>query len=114
MSDCIFCKIISGEIPGEKIYKDELVTAFNDINPVAPIHILVIPNKHIPSLNEINQEDQHLLGHLLLTVKKVAADQGISGKGYRLIINTGPAANQVVKHLHLHVIGGQNMRHPMG
>jgi histidine triad (HIT) family protein len=114
MTDCIFCKIIAGEIPGKIAYMDDLVTAFHDINPVAPTHILVIPNKHIASTNDITQQDEALLGHILLTVKKIAADQGIAEKGYRLIINTGPDANQVVQHLHVHIIGGQYMRHPMG
>jgi len=114
MTDCIFCKIISGEIPGKIVYKDDLVTAFNDINPAAPTHILVVPNKHIVSINEIALEDEALMGHMLITVKKIAADQGISKKGYRLIINTGQAANQVVQHLHMHILGGQPMRHPMG
>ncbi|HCC78246.1 MAG: histidine triad nucleotide-binding protein [Chloroflexi bacterium GWB2_49_20] len=114
MINCTFCKIIAGEIPGKIAYKDDLVTAFHDINPVAPTHILVIPNKHIASTNDITQQDEALLGHMLLAVKKIAADQGIAEKGYRLIINTGPDANQVVQHLHVHIIGGHYMRHPMG
>ena len=114
MTDCIFCKIISGEIPGQIVYKDDLVTGFKDINPAAPTHILIVPNVHIASTNDITESDEALLGHMLLTAKKVAADQGIAEKGYRLIINTGQAANQVVQHLHLHVLSGQPMRHPMG
>jgi len=114
MVDCIFCKIIAGEIPGKFVYKDDLVTAFHDINPVAPIHILVIPNKHIASTNDITQQDEALLGHILLTVKKIAVEQGIADKGYRLIINTGPEAHQVVDHLHVHILGGKFMQHPMG
>lgn len=114
MDDCIFCKIIAGEIPGNFVYKDDLITAFHDINPVAPVHILVIPNKHIPSTNDITEQDESLLGHILLTVKKIAAGQGIAEKGYRLIINTGPDAHQLVDHLHMHILGGQFMRHPMG
>ena len=114
MVDCIFCKIIAGEIPGKFVYKDNLVTAFHDINPVAPIHILVIPNKHIASTNDISLQDEALLGHILLTVKKIAAEQGIADKGYRLIINTGPEAHQIVDHLHVHILGGQVMQHPMG
>lgn len=114
MVDCIFCKIIAGEIPAKFVYKDDLVTAFHDINPAAPIHILVILNKHIASINDINQQDETLLGHLLLAVKKIAAVQGIADKGYRLIINTGPEAHQVVDHLHVHILGGQFMQHPMG
>jgi len=114
MDDCIFCKIIAGEIPGNFIYKDDLVSAFHDINPAAPIHILVVPNKHIPSTNDISEQDEALLGHILLKVKEIAAGQGIAERGYRLIINTGPEAHQVVDHLHVHILGGQFMRHPMG
>lgn len=114
MVDCIFCKIIAGEIPGEIVYKDDLVTAFHDINPAAPIHILVIPNKHISSTNDITQQDEAIVGRMFMTVKQIATEQGIAEKGYRLIINTGPDAHQVVDHLHLHLLGGRFMRHPMG
>ena len=112
--DCIFCKIISGEIPGEKVYNDDFVTAFLDIHPVAPTHMLIVPNKHIPSVNELAEEDELLTGRMLTVAKKLAAQEGIDENGYRLIINTGPHAGQVVFHLHLHLIGGQKMRHPMG
>jgi histidine triad (HIT) family protein len=114
MADCIFCKIISGEIPGKIVFKDELVTAFHDINPAAPVHILVVPNKHINSTNELTIDDEPLMGHLLLTVKKIAEDEGIAQNGYRLIVNTGKHANQVVPHLHVHILGGHNLIHPMG
>lgn len=114
MVDCVFCKIISGEIPGKFVHKDNLVTAFHDINPAAPIHILIIPNKHIASINDITQQDEDLLGHILLTVKKIAAEQGIADNGYRLIVNTGPDAHQLVDHLHVHILGGHFMKHPMG
>ena len=113
-TDCIFCKIVADEIPATVIYKDEYVTAFRDINPVAPTHVLIIPNKHIPSTNELTPEDQPLMGYLLGTVRKVAEIDGIVESGYRLIINTGPDANQVVFHIHLHVIGGHRLKHPMG
>ena len=114
MSDCIFCKIVSGDLPGKFVYRDELVTAFHDINPAAPIHILVIPNKHIASINDLTIQDEQLMGHLLLTVRKIAEDEGISEDGYRLIVNTGANANQLVPHLHVHILGGHNMVHPMG
>ena len=114
MTDCIFCKIIKGEIPSKIVFKDEQVTAFRDINPVAPTHVLVIPNKHIASTNDVNEEDEQLLGHMLTVVKTIADKEGITESGYRLMINTGPDANQVVFHLHLHIIGGHRMRHPMG
>ena len=114
MEDCLFCKIVNGDIPATVVYKDEQVTAFRDINPVAPTHILVVPNMHIASTNEVSQNDEQLLGHMLAVVKPIADKESISENGYRLIINTGPDANQVVFHLHLHIIGGQRMRHPMG
>jgi histidine triad (HIT) family protein len=114
MSDCIFCKIVKGEIPSTKVYSDEQVTAFRDINPVAPTHVLVIPNKHIPSINDLEDADQSLMGYMMLAIKKIAAQEGIAEGGYRLIVNTGPAANQVVFHIHIHIIGGARLKHPMG
>ena len=114
MDECIFCKIVRGEMPATIVYKDEQVTAFRDIHPVAPTHILVVPNQHIASTNDITERDVQLLGHMLTVVKSIADKEGISKSGYRLIVNTGPDANQVVFHLHLHIIGGQRMRHPMG
>ncbi|MCS7039036.1 MAG: histidine triad nucleotide-binding protein [Anaerolineae bacterium] len=113
-SDCIFCRIIAGEVPSETVYRDDRVTAFRDIRPVAPVHILIVPNKHIASVNEAEEADEAVLGRLLLTAKRLAVQEGIAKSGYRLIINTGPHAGQEVFHLHLHLIGGQRMRHPMG
>jgi histidine triad (HIT) family protein len=114
MSDCIFCKIIAGEIPSEKVHSDETVTAFRDINPAAPTHILIIPNKHIPSINDISAADEETIGHLFTVARQLAEGEGINETGYRLIINTGPDGGQVVFHLHLHLLGGQKMRYPMG
>lgn len=114
MADCIFCKIIAGEIPGDKVYSDDRVTAFRDIHPVAPTHILIVPNRHIASVNELTEADEALAGHLLVTARKLAEQEGIAGDGYRLILNTGKHGGQEVHHLHLHLIGGQRMRHPMG
>ena len=108
-NDCIFCKIIQGEIPSTKVYEDELVTAFNDINPVAPTHILIIPNKHIPSVNALEPQDENTIGHLYTVGRKLAEDAGISTSGYRLITNTGPDGGQVVFHLHLHLLGGRKL-----
>ncbi len=113
-SDCIFCQIIAGTVQSEMLYQDERVSAFRDIRPVAPVHILIVPNKHIASVNDVEEADEAVLGHLLLTAKRLAAQEGIATTGYRLIINTGPHAGQVVFHLHLHLIGGQRMRYPMG
>ena len=114
MSDCIFCKIVTGEIPSSQVYNDDQVIAFRDINPVAPIHILIIPKRHMPSVNDLSENDELLMGHLLVTAKKIAEQEGIAQSGYRLIINTGPDGRQEVFHLHLHLLGGQSMRHPMG
>ena len=114
MTDCLFCKIIAGDIPSEKVYSDKLVTAFRDINPAAPTHILIIPNRHIASINELTPEDEQLVGHLFSIAKTLAVQEEIAESGYRLIINTGPDGGQVVYHLHLHLIGGHSMRHPMG
>jgi histidine triad (HIT) family protein len=114
MSDCIFCKIVKGEIPSAKVYSDEQATAFRDINPVAPTHILIIPNKHIASINDMEEGDEQLMGRLLLVAKKIAAQEGIANDGYRLIVNTGAHAGQVVFHVHVHIIGGARLKHPMG
>ena len=112
--DCIFCKIAAGEFGGPPIYQDDQVTAFKDINPQAPLHILIIPNKHIGSLNEATGEDQMLLGQLVLTAAKIAREQGVADKGYRLITNTGSEAGQTVFHIHLHLLAGRRMTWPPG
>ncbi len=112
--DCIFCKIIAGEVPSKQVYQDERVTAFHDINPVAPVHILIVPNEHIPSVNAVEEEHATLLGHLFVVARRIAEEMGIAENGYRLIVNTGPHAGQVVFHLHMHLLGGHKMRHPMG
>ena len=114
MSGCIFCKIIAGEAPGDILYQDDQVTAFRDIHPVAPTHVLVVPNQHIASVNELEAEDEALVGHLFTVAHQLAEQEGIQDSGYRLIVNTGPHGGQVVYHLHMHLIGGQRMRHPMG
>jgi len=112
--DCLFCKIIAGEIPSDTVYQDDLVTAFRDINPAAPTHILIVPNKHIPDNNAFAEEDEPLAGHMFRKVRELAASEGITESGYRLIMNTGPDGRQEVMHMHLHLIGGQRMKHPMG
>jgi histidine triad (HIT) family protein len=108
-NDCIFCKIIRGEIPSTRVYEDETVTAFRDINPVAPTHILIIPNKHIASVNELDPGDETTVGHLFSVGKQLAKEAGIDETGYRLITNTGPDSGQVVYHLHVHLLGGRKM-----
>lgn len=111
---CIFCKIISGEIPGTIVFRDDQATAFRDINPVAPTHILILPNRHIESVSTLDIEDEQLMGHLFTVARQLAEKEGIDQGGYRLISNTGADGGQTVFHLHVHLIGGQKMRHPMG
>ena len=109
MEDCLFCKIVKGEIPSTKVYEDEFVYAFKDINPEAPVHILVIPKKHIGSINKIEKEDEELIGKIFTTIKKVAKDQGIAENGYRVVSNCGKDAGQTVMHLHFHILGGKTL-----
>ena len=112
-TDCLFCKIIAGEIPAEIIYRDEQVIAIRDINPVAPVHLLVLPIRHIASVAEAQAADAGLLGTLALTAARLAAEAGLT-RGYRLVINTGGDGGQSVSHLHQHLIGGRKMRWPPG
>jgi histidine triad (HIT) family protein len=111
--DCIFCKIVKGEIPSKRVFEDEFSLAFHDIEPKAPTHILVIPKKHVASLAEAGPADEALLGRLLLTAAEIAREQQL-GRGYRVVISTGPEGGQTVDHLHLHVIGGRQMNWPPG
>ena len=111
---CLFCKIISGEIKGAIVFRDDQATAFRDINPVGPTHILIVPNRHIASVNELASGDEGLMGHLFTVAGQLAKSEGIDQTGYRLITNTGPDAGQAIFHLHVHLIGGQRMRYPMG
>ena len=112
--DCIFCKIVSGEIPATIVFKDERATAFRDINPVAPTHILIVPNKHIESVGTLEQADEPLMGYLFSVARQLAEKEGINTTGFRLITNAGSDGGQTVFHLHVHLIGGQRMKHPMG
>jgi histidine triad (HIT) family protein len=112
--ECIFCKIAAGELGGPPLYQDEDVTAFQDINPQAPIHVLIIPNKHIVSVDDASEEDQTLLGKLMFTAAKIAREEGVADKGYRLVINTGAQGGQAVFHLHVHLLAGRNMTWPPG
>ena len=114
MTDCIFCKIINGEIPSATVFHDKQVTAFRDLKPAAPTHILLVPNKHIDSVNALTTEDEPLIGHLFTVAKQIAAQEGIDEDGYRLIINTNAHAGQTVFHIHLHLLGGAPMKHAMG
>lgn len=112
--DCIFCKIVSGELPSTKVYEDEYAYAFKDLYPAAPVHILVIPKKHIVSLDHAEKEDQEVLGHLLLTVQKVARELGLDEEGYRVINNIGKNGGQTVYHIHFHLLGGRALSWPPG
>lgn len=111
--DCIFCKIVAGTIPSKKVYEDAQALAFFDIEPKAPTHILVIPKKHIASLDHAQPGDASLLGHLLETAADIARGQGLS-QGYRVVISTGPQGGQTVDHLHVHLLGGRQMHWPPG
>ena len=111
--ECIFCRIVEGSIPSQKVWEDEQTLAFHDIDPKAPTHILVIPKKHVVSLAHAEPGDAALLGRLLLAAAEVAREQGL-GKGYRVVISTGPEGGQTVDHLHLHVLGGRQMHWPPG
>ena len=109
MEDCLFCKIIKGEIPSKKVYEDEDVLAFYDINPAAPIHILVIPKKHIKSLADIEEDDEKLLGKIHMIINKIAEQKGSKEEGYRVIINCGKNGGQEVMHLHFHILAGKKL-----
>lgn len=113
-NSCVFCKIISNEARADILYRDEQVTAFRDIHPAAPTHILIVPNKHIESVNTLEPSDEPLVGHLYTVACKLAEQEGIAKGGYRLITNTGPDGGQSVFHLHVHLLGGKIMRHPTG
>jgi len=106
--DCVFCKIIKGEIPSEIVYQDEKVVAFKDINPKAPVHILIVPREHIPTLNDL--EDVELGGHILQVARKLAKQTGIDTSGYRVINNCNREAGQVIFHIHFHLLGGRRLK----
>ncbi|MBX3006220.1 MAG: histidine triad nucleotide-binding protein [Anaerolineales bacterium] len=112
--DCIFCKIVAGEVPATQVYQDELVTAFRDIHPLAPTHILIIPNAHLASANELAPEHAAAAGRMLTLVPELARQEGIAESGYRLVLNTGADGRQEVPHVHLHLLGGRRMQHPLG
>jgi len=111
---CIFCRIATGEIPAKVVREDEATIAFRDIDPKAPTHVLVIPRRHIPSVNALTGEDVELMGRLFVAAKEVAEAEGIAETGYRLVMNTGPDAGQSVDHIHLHVLGGRGLAWPPG
>ena len=113
MSDCLFCKIVEGEIPSTKVYEDDMILAFRDLEPQAPEHVLVIPKKHIASLDDVTEEDQEILGYLMCKIKDIAADLGIEN-GYRVVNNCGEDGLQTVKHIHFHLLVKRKMTWPPG
>jgi len=113
-TDCIFCKIANNEIKSAIVYRDEQVTAFRDIHPVAPTHILIVPNRHIESVSGLKSEDEALVGHMFTVAGRIASEEGIAEGGYRIITNTGANGGQTIFHMHLHLIGGKRMKYPMG
>jgi len=113
-NDCIFCKIVSGELPSEKLYEDGQCIAFNDLSPHAPVHILVVPREHIDSLDKAGEKDEALLGHLLATAAEIARRRGIADDGYLVVINTNADGGQTVFHLHVHLLGGRPFEFPPG
>jgi len=112
--NCIFCKIITGEIPSEIVYEDDVCIAFNDLSPQAPTHILVVPREHIASLDKARNKDQETLGYLLLIAAEIARDEGFAEDGYRVVINTNENGGQTVFHLHIHLLGGRQFIFPPG
>lgn len=114
MADCLFCKILAGDIPADKVYEDDKSFAFNDINPQAPHHVLIIPREHIESLNQVDESNEALIGHLCAVASKIAKDLGVSEGGYRTVFNTNKDAGQEVFHIHLHLLAGRKLSWPPG
>ena len=114
MSDCLFCRIIAGEIPGSFVHQDDRLVAFRDVKPQAPMHVLVVPRRHIPSLNELSAEDDGLVGEMTRRAAAIAKEHGHAERGYRTVFNCNAGAGQTVFHIHLHVLGGRNLGWPPG
>jgi histidine triad (HIT) family protein len=114
MSDCLFCRIIAGEIPGAIVYQDDTLVAFKDVNPQSPLHVLIVPRKHIPSLNDLTPADDQLVGSMFRRAAALAHEAGYDQRGYRTVFNTNREAGQSVFHIHLHVLGGRALAWPPG
>ena len=114
MADCLFCRIVRGEVPASIVYRDDDVVAFNDINPQAPMHVLVVPTRHIPTLNDLSAADDGLVGGLMRRAAAIAAERGFAARGYRTVFNCNAEAGQTVFHIHLHVLGGRGLGWPPG
>jgi len=112
--DCIFCKIVNGQIPSDVVYTGDRIIAFRDINPMAPVHILIVPRAHINSLNDVTEHQIPLVGHMVQVAKQLAKQQGIATKGFRVVINCGQQGGQVVQHLHMHLLGGRELSGRLG
>jgi histidine triad (HIT) family protein len=113
-ADCLFCKILAGDIPADIVYESETAIAFRDINPQAPTHVLIIPRRHIATINALDADDAHLVGDLFLVAKHIAREEGVAERGYRVAMNCNAAAGQTVFHLHLHLLGGRDLSWPPG
>ncbi len=114
MEDCVFCKIAAGEIPAERVFEDDLVFAFRDLNPQAPTHVLVIPKRHIATINDLTDDDEALVGRMFAAARDIAAAEGLTESGYRTVMNCGEGGGQSVFHIHLHLLGGRPMHWPPG
>lgn len=114
MDDCIFCRIISGAIPSQRVYEDDQVLAIRDTNPQAPVHMLLMPKRHIASLGDVSDSEGPLIGRIALVAASLARDEGLAARGYRLLTNAGPEGGQAVPHLHFHLLGGRQMGWPPG
>ena len=114
MAACIFCGIISGEIPGKVLFQDESVVAIEDINPQAPLHLLIVPRRHIETLLQLDEADEGLMGHICSVATRLATEHGVAEKGFRLVVNCGAGAGQSVFHIHFHLLGGRPMKWPPG
>jgi len=112
--DCIFCQIASGKIPGDIVYQDQEIIAFRDIKPKAPLHLIIIPRKHIPSLDQLKESDAALVGRMVAVANRLAKDEGVAEKGYRLAVNCGTEGGQLVPHLHIHLLGGRQLSDSLG
>lgn len=107
---CVFCQIANKEIPVKLIFENDSLMAFNDLHPVTPVHILIVPKRHIPTINDITENDKSLLGEMVLLAKQIAKDRGVGSSGYKLIFNCGEDGGQVIQHIHLHLIGGEKIK----
>ncbi len=112
--ECIFCKIAKGDIPADKVYEDDKVVAFNDVSPQSPTHILIIPKEHIPSTNNIDESNSHIISHIFVVINKIAKEKGLDSQGYRIVNNCGEFGGQSVEHIHFHLLGGRQLQWPPG